>query len=234
MNEDFVSEKCFYEAQIQIEPVVSEYVNESMAKARSLCVSNTDGQMIVSGDGRYPIKKNSAHCSFDVFDYKHNKVQALGVADKQSVYHPNGTFNKTSNMLESEAMKRAIEQLKDIKVHIYGFSLDGDNKNKKVLESDDFNPVIFRDPNHFTIFFERYLNTELPKYKRMIPTISDAFRGLRDKIKVWYSYLIHSQFDFETKKKGWINTVEHFIGYHFDCIPHEPTNYVWKVGLNSP
>ena len=43
MNQDFVSEKCFYEAQKQIEPVVSNYANESMANARSLCVSNTDG-----------------------------------------------------------------------------------------------------------------------------------------------------------------------------------------------
>lgn len=108
---------------------------------------------------------------------------ALGVVDKKSKYHPNETFDKTSNLLESEAMKRAIEQLKDYKEHIYGFSLDGDNKNKKILESADFSPKIFKDPNHLTICFERYLNSELPKYKKMIPTISDAFRGLREKLR---------------------------------------------------
>lgn len=62
-----------------------------------------------------PRKKNSSHCSFDVFDCKNNKVLALGVVDKQFVYHPNETFNKTSNLLESKAIKRAIEQLKDFK-----------------------------------------------------------------------------------------------------------------------
>lgn len=56
---------------------------------------------------------------------------ALGVVEKKPKYHPNETFDKTSNLLESEAMKGAIEQLKDYKNHINGFSLYGDNKNKK-------------------------------------------------------------------------------------------------------
>ena len=57
MNEDFVSEKCFYEAQKQIEPVVVDYANESMANARAQSVCSSDGEIIVSGDGRYPTKK---------------------------------------------------------------------------------------------------------------------------------------------------------------------------------
>lgn len=31
-----------------------------------------------------------------------------------------------------------------------------------------------------------------------------------------------------------MNTVEHFLGYHLECIPHEQTNYVWEVGINFP
>ena len=234
MDEYFVSESAFYEAQNQMSPAIKSYALESMGNARQQSSQQSKNGIIVSGDGRYPIKKNSPHCTFDVIDCYSNKILGLGVVDKLSYYHPNETFNQTSNMLESEAMRRAIAQLQEIKENIVGFSIDGDNKNKKILESDDFHPTLYRDPNHLVICFERYLDAELKKYKKMIPSISDCFRGVRDKIKGWYSYLIHSQYDTDIQKYAWYNTVEHLLGDHSNCIEHQPTDYAWITGINYP
>ena len=49
------------------------------------------------------------------------------MVDKNLSYHPDETFKDTSNLLETEAMRRAIAQLDDIKEKIVGFVIDGDN-----------------------------------------------------------------------------------------------------------
>ena len=90
-------------------------------------------------------------------DTKNNKIVGFGCADKQGYYHPEETFAKSSNLLESEAFRRLLDQL-DCKEKVTGFVIDGDNKNPGILQQDDFNPPIFRDPNHLSLSFNRYLD----------------------------------------------------------------------------
>lgn len=33
---------------------------------------------------------------------------------------------------------------------------------------------------------------------------------------------------------AWLNSVEHFLGYHEECVQHKQTNYVWKTGVDYP
>lgn len=181
MNESYTSETSFYKMQKKLDPVVQEYGKESMQAARTQSMLQSNNEIYVSGDGRYPVKKYSSYCSYDIIDCKTNKILALGSVDKQSYYHPQESFNQTSNLLESEAMRRAIEQLRECKNQIIGFTIDGDNKNKKILQNADFLPKILRDPNHLAVCFKKYLSKELAKYQKMVPNVSDCFRCLREK-----------------------------------------------------
>ena len=41
---------------------------------------------------------------------KVGKIVALGVVDKKSSYHPEESFESSSNMMETEALERALNQ----------------------------------------------------------------------------------------------------------------------------
>lgn len=152
------------------------------------CSKHVINSVYFCGDGRYPIRRNSHHCSYDVIDSTTNKVVSFGLVDKCSNFHPDESFHLTSNMLESEAKRRSFNDLQDVKAKVKGFTVDGDNKNKKILEDEGLAELQTRDPNHLSICFNKYLVAELGLYKGMIPGITDCFHGLRDKIKNWYSY----------------------------------------------
>lgn len=139
---------------------VQQYANESMEEA----LKSTQDNSIFSGDGRYPIRRNASHCSFDIINTDTYKVVALGIVDKISFYHPEEDFELTSNMLETEAMKRALNQITPYKEKVSSFVIDGDNKNKKLLEDDQY--TIFRDPNHLIESFNKYLDKELSENKK--------------------------------------------------------------------
>ena len=94
MNPDFTSKSSFHRAQKVISECVKSYAQESMANEQKDECEN----LILSGDGRYPIRRNSSHCTFDIFDINPNKMLALGSVDKQSEMHPEETFNKSSNI----------------------------------------------------------------------------------------------------------------------------------------
>lgn len=174
---------------------VEQYSNESMKKA----LDATEDGAILSGDGRYPIRRNSSHCTFDIINTQSNKVIALRVADKKSINHSNETFTSTSNMLETEAMNRALQKIRPIKEKVSRFIIDGDNKNRRLLE--DKNYQVIRDPNHLVLSFNKYLDKELMKYKKMIQGIPDCFRNLRTKIKKWYSNLVFMNLNTDIKKQ---------------------------------
>lgn len=139
-----ISNNKFRKAKKAFLIIVSDYAEESMKLARANVLGNT----IVCGDGRYPLRSNSWHCSFDVIDIKTKKVLAIGIVDKPSSFHPGETFERASNLLETEAMKRAIQQLSDIKNKRIGFVIDGDNKNRSLLEQQEFKLQMYRYPNH--------------------------------------------------------------------------------------
>ncbi|KAK8844313.1 hypothetical protein M9Y10_024526 [Tritrichomonas musculus] len=76
-------------------------------------------------------------------------------------------------MLESEAHKRAVNQI-EIKNKVCGFVLDGDNKKHKILQQNEFMPQVFKDPNHLSLCFNRYLDSKLSEKKKIIPGVTDA------------------------------------------------------------
>lgn len=143
---------------------VQQYANESMEEA----LKSTQDNSIFSGDGRYPIRRNASHCSFDIINTDTYKVVALGIVDKKSFYHLEEDFELTSNMLETEAMKRALNQISPYKEKVSSFVIDGDNKNKKLLEGEQY--TIFRDQNHLIKSFNKYLDKEffIGKQKKLL------------------------------------------------------------------
>ena len=94
-----------------------------MKKARE----NMKPESVVSADGRYPTRRNSSSCSVDIIDNETSKIVAFGVVNKKSTYHPEETFTQTSNLMETEALKRAVEQFEDLE-KVTGIVFDGDNK----------------------------------------------------------------------------------------------------------
>lgn len=174
MNRKFCSKSTFYEAQKSILQAVIKYMDVSMSNARK----NPSINAIVCGDGRYPIRPNASHCSFDIIDIETNEIIAIGIVDKNSVYHPDETFMDTSNLLESEALQRAIDQFRECKQKIKAFIIYGDNKNRTLLETEDFHPKIMVNTNHLYLSFERYLNKELSENKHMVQDCKDCFKGI--------------------------------------------------------
>ena len=70
----------------------------------------------------------------------------------------------TSNMLETETINSALKKINPIKNKVNGFVIDGDNKNRRLLEQK--NGVMIRDPNHLVLSFNNYLDKELMKYEK--------------------------------------------------------------------
>ena len=93
---------------------------------------------------------------------------------------------------------------------------------------------IFRDPNHTKLSFERYLAGEFKKWKSKYPPYTNCFSGIAEKIKRWYSHLLYMNVPIDKKKQQWNNVVEHLLGDHSKCMPHEQTNFVWEVGVANP
>lgn len=168
----------------------------------------------VSDDGRYSIRQNASHCTIDAIDTKSNKILALAVVDKKYYFHPKESFDKTSNLMESEAMRRLLKQLGYYKNKICGFALDGDNKKLKILNQENFHPIVCKDPNHLLLAFKKYLDTQLSEFKRMIPVISDCIRNRLEEV--------------------WLNTVTYLLSDHDKCFYHKETSFVWRTGQNHP
>ena len=99
----------------------------------------SDGAQI-SGDGRYPNRRNSSHCSVDFIDNSTKKVVAIGLADKKSSYHEEDGVEMSSNMLESVCFEKAVSQMDNLaKVSL--FAIDGDNKNKKFFFTSRYSKI---------------------------------------------------------------------------------------------
>ena len=58
---------------------------------------------------------------------------------------------------------------------------DGDNKNRKVIGREGNEILIYKDPNHAKLSFERYLTKSLDDSKQMVPGVKDCFYGPREK-----------------------------------------------------
>lgn len=229
-HHNYVSRGTFFTEQKKIGMVVKDLAEKSMEKARE----NVTTDSIIGADGRYPNRRNASHCSVDFIDQGTKKIVALGIVDKKSSYHPDEDFELSSNLLESKATERGVEHLvKSVKPN--AFVLDGDNKNRKMFRQSGFNPELKSDPNHLKKSFEKYLEKQLGKHKKMIQGIDDCFYGLRSKIKIWYSFLLGSkEIEVERKIQLWENTTNHLLGDHTYCMDHEETDFVWKHGVDFP
>lgn len=100
-------------------------------------------------------KKNSSHFTLDVMDCNSNKILVFDVVNTFSFYLPKRIF-----LIKLRIWSRVN---KKIKANFVDSSINSDIKNKKILKRNHFHPTISRDI--------------------LIPSISDYFRGVRNKIK---------------------------------------------------
>lgn len=82
MNGSVKSKSAFYRAQHIAGEAVKDYTLESMGNA---WVKSLD-DVLLSGDGGYPIRRNSPHCSFDVMNVASNKIVELGSVYKKDFF----------------------------------------------------------------------------------------------------------------------------------------------------
>lgn len=59
--ESILSKKCFFWPQQIVGEAIEDYALKSMGKAQAEFLDN----VLLSGDEKYPIRKNSPHCTFD-------------------------------------------------------------------------------------------------------------------------------------------------------------------------
>lgn len=81
LNRSFTSKSAFYRAQHIVGEDVEDYTFESMEKTQA----ESQDDVLLRGDGRYPIRRNSPHCTFDIMNVVYNKIVALGAADKKDI-----------------------------------------------------------------------------------------------------------------------------------------------------
>ena len=63
---------------------------------------------VACADSRYPTIRHSSHCTFDIMNNATGKVLSLGTVDKNSLFYPKEIFKYSSNMMETEASRRAL------------------------------------------------------------------------------------------------------------------------------
>lgn len=98
----------FYRTQQIVADEVKKYAEESIEKAQN----EAQDHALLSDDGSSSIRRNSPHCTYDGIESGNHKIVAFSVANKQGFCHPEEIFDKSSNILESEAMRRALNQIK--------------------------------------------------------------------------------------------------------------------------
>lgn len=234
--------------------VCKQVAAETKEQCRNEALKIENGASL-SEDGTWNHMKNGSAATVTVINQDTNKVVAYYVVQK-SVGSFVGNFRGPSNMMESEGVRKVLEQLNPyIRDKLINFIHDNDNKTSKIIVDSTFQINDLLDPGHSVQAIERAAKTYFDKCadviyreknkeilgsedEKFVPKMSQRGRrkgvisklscqqpytALIPKLKSWFNYLVHNVDDIEQRKSMWLNTVNHLMGRHENCI--HPVDY---------
>lgn len=200
------SKTTFYRAQGELFPILSESCRSECAKWRAEMSSGT----IISFDGSWSHRRNAKECVVVVIDCLSKKV-----VDYEILFRAKrglaGNYQGSANGMEVAALRILLGRwANDPKV--IGYVHDNDGASAKAIRDAEWNIPEYLDPNHMAKQFDR-------KWQKLRPT---HLRGFQNKVKMWFNYLIRSDYTMNERETYWMNTVEHFLGNHAQCPGYHP------------
>lgn len=247
-NIKICAESTFYEAQQKILPIVNVEVDKTVVSARDLEKDYAD--LFATLDSRWSSRRNGSQNTASAISVRTGKVIAYKHTVKEGGRR-NGDYQGTSNMMESaglqavaEEIKRSFPGKKVILTH------DGDNKSKKIFSGVGIDAEHEYDINHGKGALQRAF-TSFKKELLYAHGIKRPFHGIEQRLIAWAEWLFANIEDPEERVKYWLNSPNHLIGNHENCIhpdmskrkPGRPRMekgsenkkfYVWKRGLENP
>lgn len=224
----FPPRSTFYKHQKKIIPQIENQISSMLAKTSDEAFDN--GCVSLSVDGRYDSCRNAQYCSTSFMDCANNKVLSIKSVKKSDT-------NLSSNMLESTAARKGFDDM----VSKYGkkccssITTDNDCKTYNQAKESGLTASRMYDPRHgiksLSKSFERISNK-----MEFDNEFTDALEGKRLKIVSWGVYLINNIEDIELRGLMWLNSPEHMIGNHQNCMHGQlpPTHEDWELGIQNP
>jgi hypothetical protein len=164
----------------------------------------------ISFDGSWSHKRNAKECIVVAIDISRNLIIDYEVVRKAKNGVP-GNYIGASNGMEVAALKGIIARLQS-DPRIIGYVHDSDSKATAEIQRSGWNIEEFFDPNHISKCYDR----------RWAKANRSRLNGIGLKLKRWFNFLIHADYDDSKKVQLWRNAVEHFKGNHKHCPPgHE-------------
>ena len=156
---DVPVESTFYKAQ---QGVAKDIVTDTKEQCKIEASKIKNGANL-SEDGTWNHMKNGSAATVTVIDVDRQKVVAYHVVQK-SVGSFVGNFEGPSNMMESEGVRRVLDQLDEfIRDKIINFIHDNDNKTSRIIADTTFMINDLFDPGHSVQSIERSAKTYFDK-----------------------------------------------------------------------
>ena len=229
----------YYRYQKKVNSSIIELSKESIAEESNKMESGAS----ISLDGACAHRRNSSQCHGAFINCKTKKIVAGSVVTK---VRKNGDFLGSSNMMETEVIRRNLNQIDKSKVS--KFVHDMDNKTGDLMKKS-VNEIEERiDPNHGKKRFLVFWNKLVDGSYRTLYSAKDCavsalryltdiqykkkFFGLKKHVQEWFNYLLYDKtMDNETMKQNWMNVENHVVGNHSMCFHPPEKGYVWKNAL---
>lgn len=214
----------FYKAQVEVGDAILQMARDSCAKKRAKLKNGST----ISFDGAWSHRRNANQCLVDIINPETRDVLDFEILEKSHGRFI-GNYQGPSNMMEVEGIKRMIPRWKEDS-RIYAYVHDKDSKSKKAIDASGWDIRELIDKNHLMKSWER----KFKKYKKK----ADAkLKGLHDKLRRYFVYLINSDELAEDKLQLWLNATAHYSGNHEACKHSEECqSYTWAdadIGNNS-
>ena len=232
----------YYRYQKKVGNSIIELAKESMREEANKMTSNSS----ISCDGAYAHRRNSSQCHGVFVDCKTKKIVAGSVVTKA---RKDGDFLGASNMMETEVVKRNLEQIDRTKIK--QFVHDQDNKIGNLVEKSVQGVDEKIDPNHGKKILLRFWNKLVDGAFRTIYKVNDyavsavryltaiqykkMFHGLKKHTQDWFNCLLYDkEMNNNNKKESWQNVEMHVLNNHSRCNHLEKKSFIWKNGLKFP
>lgn len=217
-DQKICASSTFYDAQKKIVPLIRLEVDKTVEAARELEEDNDDIQATLNS--RWSSRRNGSQNTAAAISARTGKVIGYQHTIKYGGRRE-GNYEGPSNMMESSGLQAIANELhtafpdkKAILTH------DGDNKSKKIFADEGIEAIHEYDANHGRSALKRAFEP-LKKELLLVHSIRRPFHGIEQRMITWASWLIENVRDSEKRVSMWLNSPNHLIGNHENCIHPE-------------
>ena len=238
------SEATFYRHQKEILPKIDDSVKKQVSEYGQKIQDNA----VLSGDCAWNSVRNGSASTYCIVDSAQRKIVAYSNNEKSRGNFV-GNYSGASNMMESVGVTKSLESLQPhIQDKKVSFVHDHDNKTSSILKASNLDITDCHDyihatrqcRNSATKYFKECaeqratkMNEERKKQKTKAKKITTTsvfsnYSFLIEKLVMWFKYLAINVDDTDKRVSMWLNTAEHFIGNHENCV--HPTDMKKRRG----